>query len=134
MVDHLAKILDNFPSSPNQTHWFAHMLNLIAKCIMRQFNALKKKKERDNGWDEAFDALDALANELENNTKNEENDANNKEREVEDGEVEKGTFNGQEGMTAEEVQDLEKTVKPVQRVLVKVWCLLIIIKFIYLFL
>ena len=31
-----------------------------------------------------------------------------------------GTFDGREGMTAEEVRDLEKTVKPVQGVLVKV--------------
>ncbi len=87
------------------------------------YEAPKKKKQGDNGWDEAFDALDALANKLESDS--EENDTNNKEREVEDGErdgedgeVEEGTFNGQEGMTAEEEWDLEKTVKPVQRVLV----------------
>lgn len=121
MIDRLAEILDDFPGSPNWTRCFAHTLNLVAKCIMRQFDAPKKDKRQDLGWDEAFNALDALADELESDS--DKNEANNEETENKEGEleIEEGTFDGREGMTAEEVWDLEKTVEPVQRVLVKVW-------------
>jgi len=122
MIDRLAEILDDFPGSPNRTRCFAHTLNLVAKCIMKQFDAPKKNEQEADGWDKAFDALDALADELESDSEfNEANDEESEPEENEDGEIEEGTFDGRDGMTAEEIRDLERTVKPVQRVLVKVW-------------
>jgi hypothetical protein len=88
---------------------------------MKQFDIPKKSKQKDDGWDKAFDALDTLADELETDSDNDE--ASNDEHGAEENnnrEIEEGTFDGREGMTAEEVRDLEMTVKPVQRVLVKV--------------
>ncbi|KAF8964442.1 hypothetical protein BDZ97DRAFT_1624243, partial [Flammula alnicola] len=38
MIDHLATLLAEFPGSANQTRCFTHILNLVAKCIMRQFD------------------------------------------------------------------------------------------------
>ena len=46
MIDHLAILLEAFPRSANHTRCFTHILNLVAKCIMKQFDAPKKKKEK----------------------------------------------------------------------------------------
>lgn len=120
MIDSLAEILDNFPGAPNRTRCFVHTLNLVAKCIMRQFDAPKtNKRQGGDGWDKAFVALDALADELESD--NNEDDKESEPEENEDGEIEEGLYDGREEMTAEQVRDLQKTVEPVQRVLVKVW-------------
>src|SRR6202030_1804579 len=50
MISHLATILEEFPGSANRTRCFAHILNLVAKCIMRQFDAPKTRKKpvKDN--------------------------------------------------------------------------------------
>lgn len=120
MIDSLAEILDDFPGAPNRTRCFAHTLNLVAKCIMRQFNTPKtKKRQGGDGWDKAFVALDALADELQSDSDEDDNESEPEENE--DGEIEEGRYDGREEMTAEEVRDLQKTVEPVQRVLVKVW-------------
>lgn len=121
MIDSLADILDDFPGSPNRTRCFAHTLNLVAKCIMKQFDTPKKGKQKDDGWDKAFDALNNLADELDKDSDSDEasNDVHEAE-ENDNGEIEEGAFDPREGMTAEEVRDLETTVKPVQCVLVKV--------------
>jgi len=93
---------------------------------MKQFDIPKKNKGQDKDWDKAFDALDALADELESESN--QNEANNEENENEDEDIEEGAFDGQEGMTAEEVKNLEKMVKPAQRVLVKVSVIHLVIR------
>lgn len=64
MITHLTKILDAFPGSANHTCCFAHILNLVAKCIMKQFDTPKKpQKKRKNKL--SFKAeLDVLEDEL----------------------------------------------------------------------
>jgi hypothetical protein len=52
MIVHLSEILDSFPGEANCTRCFAHILNLVAKCVMKQFDAPKKKKNADNGGEE----------------------------------------------------------------------------------
>ena len=37
MIEHLAVVIDTFPGAPNQTRCFAHILNLVAKTVLRQF-------------------------------------------------------------------------------------------------
>ena len=88
---------------------------------MKQFDTPKKGKQKDDGWDKAFDALNNLADELDKDSDSDE--ASNDEHKAEENdnrEIEEGSFDPREGMAAEEVRDLETTVKPVQRVLVKV--------------
>ena len=34
MINELAKILNDFPGASNQTHCFAHILNLVVKSIL----------------------------------------------------------------------------------------------------
>jgi hypothetical protein len=59
MLDHLSEILDDFPGSANQTHCFAHTLNLSAKAIIKQFDIPK-----GDNLDEAAEALAAMAKDL----------------------------------------------------------------------
>jgi hypothetical protein len=111
MIDHLAELIDTFPGAPNRTRCFAHTLNLVAKCIMRQFDGPKKKKNSSG-----FDALNTLADELESGEDTDEDDVGD----AEDEEIEEGAFDERDGMTADEIRELERSVQPVQRVLVKV--------------
>ena len=113
MIDHLKILLDVFPGSSNRTRCFAHILNLVAKCIMKQFDSPKKKNSEDD--DDEEDAADFVA------VLDELND------ELESGEDDIGNDNGDweyddmhREMLAEEVEDLEKSVKPVRCVLTKV--------------
>ncbi|TDL16424.1 hypothetical protein BD410DRAFT_702142, partial [Rickenella mellea] len=41
MTSKLAEILDTFPGAANRTRCFAHILNLVAKSIIRQFDLPK---------------------------------------------------------------------------------------------
>ena len=110
MIDHLATLLENYPGRANRTRCFTHILNLVAKCIMRQFDKPKKKifgEMEDTELEEVDDlvvALDELEDKLED---------------TEDKGIEwKNDMRAD--MTAEEVKVLEESVKPVQRVLSKV--------------
>ncbi|KAF8872710.1 hypothetical protein CPB84DRAFT_1691215, partial [Gymnopilus junonius] len=112
----LAKILEQFPGAANQTRCFTHILNLVVKAIMKQFDTPKKKGEADvDGMDidleDLADALDELQDELEMGV-GEERDDDDADIDIE--------ADGQEGMTEEEIEELEASVKPVRRVLTKV--------------
>ena len=37
MVKHLSTLVENFPGAANQTQCFNHILNLVAKSILHQF-------------------------------------------------------------------------------------------------
>ena len=64
----------------------------------------------------AFNKLNALADELESNL----DDSNDRDDVSDTEEIEEGVFDEREGMTPAEIKELERSVKPVQRVLVKV--------------
>ena len=111
MIDHLATLLEAFPGSANRTHCFTHILNLVAKCIMKQFDSPKKQNGDNDDVDEedATDlqvALDELENELEDDGVNEDAD--------------KWEYDMRMEMTEDEIEELEKNVQPVRRVLTKV--------------
>jgi len=63
MIDELAIQLDDFPGSASQVWCFAHILNLVVKSIMRQFDVPDKKK--GDVTDDATWELHRLAGELE---------------------------------------------------------------------
>ena len=48
MIEHLATLINTFPGAANQTRCFAHILNLVAKRVLQQFEALKKGKGVDD--------------------------------------------------------------------------------------
>ena len=47
MIKELEKLVVNFPGSANQTRCFFHILNLVVKSIIRQFDVPKSKKTSD---------------------------------------------------------------------------------------
>jgi hypothetical protein len=59
MIKELSKLLDLFPGPDNQTRCFTHVLNLIAKSIIRQFDIPKAQQHR--ALDESLEELQALA-------------------------------------------------------------------------
>lgn len=115
MIDHLADIVNEFPGSLNRTRCFAHILNLVAKSILKQFDSPKQ-----NGLESVLDTLeDELESEADDSDGGDESmdvdwaagDADNNDNEMVDGRSE---------MTEEEIKVLEETVKPVRVVLMKV--------------
>ena len=116
MIEELTKHLDKFPGAKNRTRCFTHILNLVAKCILKQFDVPKAKA--GIVLDDAAAALQDLAGDIEA----EEGDmalAGDMSSEADD-DNEQSLLDAQEGMSEEEVTALEKSVQPVQLVLVKV--------------
>jgi hypothetical protein len=113
MINHLAEILNDFPGSANRTRCFTHILNLVAKCIMRQFDSPKAKAPD-------FEAvLEGLADDPDDSDAAggmEDGDVEEEGKENDDEEI----MNGQSGMKEEEIQALEEGVRPVKHVLLKV--------------
>ena len=48
MIEELENLIDEFPGAANQTRCFAHIINLVVKSILRQFDV---PKSRGNGAD-----------------------------------------------------------------------------------
>ena len=46
MVENLAKLVFDFPGDANCAQCLAHIVNLVVKIMLRQFDMLKKKGKR----------------------------------------------------------------------------------------
>jgi hypothetical protein len=125
MVEHLATLVENFPGAANQTRCFTHILNLVAKSILCSFDAPKKAGDDESGPDvnDAMDVLAALAQELEDtvveaddSAADDDTDDDELNREDDD---EDGLGNGCDGMSEEEVAELEESLVPVWLMLIR---------------
>ena len=123
MVESLADRLDNFPGAASQTRCFLHILNLTAKSVIRQFEVPKKKKSKEDGQDndddnftEAMEALQALSVEIEDDEPSDDV-ASDKDGEEDNDE---GLEDERQGMTEEEIDELEAELLPARRMLTKV--------------
>ena len=120
MIERLAELIDNFPGSANQTRCFTHILNLVAKSVLRQFEAPKAK-----GVDSINDAIKELAA-VSDELKDEGDEVAVDEQADEDGDNEGDNDNDdglpeeREGMSQEQLAELEASVQPIRRVLTKV--------------
>ncbi|KAG6838083.1 hypothetical protein C0991_001948 [Blastosporella zonata] len=45
MIDKLGYLLDDYPGATSHTRCFAHIVNLIAKSLLKQFDVPKKKAD-----------------------------------------------------------------------------------------
>jgi len=65
MIDELADLLENFPGPSNHTRCFLHIINLVAKTLLKQFDLPKKAAEAtlDNTEKELLDLADGLDSE-----------------------------------------------------------------------
>jgi len=114
MVDALAELLVAFPGAANRTQCFTHILNLVVKVILRQFDVPKAKGGQ--ALDAASQALADLAGNIE--MEEAEMDQDGDDEETDD--REEGWFNPLDGMSQEEREALDLSVRPVRLVLVKV--------------
>ena len=118
MIERLTELIDGFPGAANQTRCFTHILNLVAKSVLQQFEAPKAKGDT---IDDAMIELEAIAGELEDDDvpADEEGDADEDNDAVDD-----DSDNGpdeRDGMSQKQRAQLEESVKPIRLVLTKVW-------------
>ena len=120
MIERLAELIDNFPGTTNQTRCFTHILNLVAKSVLRQFEAPKAKGI--NSINDTMKELAAVSDELEDerddvavDKEGDEDGDNEGDNDDDDGLPEE-----REGMSQEQLAELEASVQPIRLVLTKV--------------
>jgi hypothetical protein len=117
MIDELVDLLPRFPGQANRCRCFLHIVNLIAKTLLKQFDV--PKKGVDAALDEAEQQLLELAAGIdleemvtvaENGLGGDSEDKDNMEGWVDEIEL----------LSAEESEELRERIQPVRLVLVKV--------------
>lgn len=117
MIRQLGELIDEFRGRECQTRCFTHILNLIAKSIIRQFDVLKG--QANTNFDEATTALMELAG----NIDVEERDMAESGDDRDDDEEEENTedwVDERDTMTVEQLAMLNESVQPVTLMLLKV--------------
>jgi hypothetical protein len=116
MIRHLGRLIDEFKEQQSQTRCFAHIVNLVAKSIIRQFDVPKAQVAK--AFDEATRALMELAGDIDV----EEQDV------VENGDIKDDEYeenmedwvDERDSMAIEQRVALDESVQPVRLMLVKV--------------
>jgi hypothetical protein len=112
MIDALAGLVAGFPGSANRTRCFTHILNLVVKVILRQFDSPKSGEAKDAASQAILDlAGDIGREEAEMDERGDEEDDDNGDEEWLDPRNE---------MSQEDRDELDSQVQPVRLVLVKV--------------
>ena len=124
MIESLADIMLDFGGDTNHVRCLAHIVNLVVKIILHQFDVSKKKKTNDipnilndpdlPGDESNNDEVDEIVRVLEKEM-DEGNEGDDKEGETLMSNVEKI-----EDSMEDEVKEVRKEVKPVREVLYKV--------------
>jgi hypothetical protein len=118
MINELKDLLENFSGAENRTRCFAHIINLIAQTIIRQFDVPKTKV--GESVDKAMLELQALATDIDveealtqaGNTKEEGDDEDDDDLE--------GWVDERSKLSTVDLTKLEGNVQPVRKALVKV--------------
>jgi hypothetical protein len=121
MIEELAILLDDFPGPANQTWCFLHILNLVVKSIIRQFDLPKISDVRDED-DPMLDAATKELLKLASDIDLEEEitaSAGDGDDSVEDDD-EEGWIDEHDEMTEAELNELVISVQPVRLLLTKV--------------
>jgi hypothetical protein len=122
MVTCHADQLEDFPGASNQTRCFAHTISIAAKAILKQFDIPKAKHGKD--LDDTAQVLADLAEGLEiEDSAEQDNRTVEDDEEGEDDQPLDMWVDFREGLTAEQLAELEESVQPVRSMLAKV-CLL----------
>jgi len=118
MIEHLAVLIKTFPRAPNQTRCFAHILNLVAKSVLRQFEAPKKGKGKAVDGKELASDVEEIEGD-DSGTIDSDEGSNDVDDEVVDDD-EDGLPDELEELSEEELSSVKESVKPVGLVLTKV--------------
>jgi hypothetical protein len=117
MIDELVDLLPNFPGAANRCRCFLHVINLVAKTLLKPFDVPKKKAE--DVLDDAERELLELAADLEVEEA-ETVAANGLGGDSEENDDVEGWVDETEALTPEEQEELRENAQPVKLVLVKV--------------
>jgi hypothetical protein len=120
MIDKLAELLENFLGPSNHTRCFLHIINLVAKTLLKQFDLPEKAAEDalDDAEKELLDLADGLdheplASEMSaSELGDEENEPQNDNME--------GWVNKMQKLSEDECGELLDEIQPIKLVLVKV--------------
>jgi len=106
-------------SSVNCTHCFAHILNLVTKSLLKQFD-VKQDEKKDGDLNDDEQMLLAITGDIkeEEQIMAQENDA--EDRDTDDDNSLEGWVNEVEALTDEERENLQESIRPIKRMLVKV--------------
>lgn len=123
LVDELAKILPRFGGETNRTRCFLHIVNLVAKSLLREFDA-PKKKDIGSSSSAAEDLMDEFAEDTMEEEEEEEeelqmhvDDSNENECDDDDDE---GWVDEVELLSTREHAALTSSIRPIRVVLIKV--------------
>ena len=133
MIKSLTTIISHFPSATNRARCTTHIMNLVSNIILCQFDAKKKPKEPKKTSENANDntnepkpTMDVTELDNEDDITSLAEGLNREEQELADDEDEEMNENVAadleeiEEAMKEEVLEVAKKVKPIQRVLFKV--------------
>ena len=118
MIDKLAELLKHFPGAANRTRCFAHILNLVAKSVIRQFDVAKG--EADGALSSAEKALQDLADGVDLEDLVAQGEEEVEDDEIEEDRNEEGWIDEREELTEMQRDELDELTRPVKLVLVKV--------------
>ena len=113
MIEELADLLDDFPGPANQTRCFTHVLNLVVKSIIRQFDSPDSKN--DKHLDEATNEMLSFAGNIEFGEEEVAGDDEDDEDDNVEGWVDERTL-----MSEDELERLDESVEPLRLLLTKV--------------
>ncbi|KIL55208.1 hypothetical protein M378DRAFT_201116 [Amanita muscaria Koide BX008] len=122
MIEELPALLTEFAGQTSRTRCFAHIINLVAKSIISQFDLPKNKKHSNdehavNHLEEDLQDLESLAGDIDFEEREERMESQRMEH---DGDNEDGWVDERANMSENEVTDLEWQLLPARRVLTKV--------------
>ena len=115
MIEELANLLDDFPGEVNRTRCFMHILNLVTKSIIKQFDL--PKACADEVLDDAAKELAALAIDLDIKERISREDPSGDGED--DADEEDGWTDVHDGLSSEEREALDESLQPVCLVLAK---------------
>ena len=120
MIKALKKIISKFSGAPNQACCLAHIVNLISKLILQNFDVSKKKydgeKDETDQENNETDDLASLGADLER----EEKEIGEKDKEIDDDFLVMNVEAIEEALEGGASDEVAKQKKLVQHVLVKV--------------
>jgi len=117
MTEELGDLLESFPGAVNRTRCFLHVLNLVTKSVIRQFDV--PKAQADQVWSEAQAELIRISDGMDINEwiTQAERDGEDDEGDEDDGE---GWIDKCKSLSPEDRQALDDSTRLVKLVLAKV--------------
>jgi hypothetical protein len=118
MIDEIPNLIESFPGDENRARCFNHVIALVAKSSIRQFDV--PKGQADAALDEAERELKELAEGIDiNDEKTKSEWEGTEEEEVEVDNVD-GWVDEVARLSVADREELEENIRPVRLVLVKV--------------